>query len=150
MACPDTESWRRFGHAVPGEDLDAEFNNLRTLENDFLQDRVAMQEGDFTGIKGIPSQDMAMWVSMGPISDRTKEVLGASDLAIVEMRKQMVEAARRMAAEGVALGMTEPHLPHAKIASWQGIVPKSTDWRMLGVSEEEMKARTGEADQAAS
>ena len=150
VACPDTESWRRFAHAVPGEDLDGDFNNLRTLENDFLQDRAAMKEGDFTGIKGIPSQDMAMWVSMGPISDRTKEVLGASDLAIVEMRKQMVEAARRMAAEGVALGMTEPHLPHAKIASWQGIVPKSTDWRMLGVSEEEMKARTGEADQAAS
>jgi phthalate 4,5-dioxygenase oxygenase subunit len=64
-----------------------------------------MKEGDFTGIKGIPSQDMAMWVSMGPISDRTQEVLGASDLAIVEMRNQMVEAARRMAAESVALGV---------------------------------------------
>ena len=148
--CPDTETWRRFAHAMPGEDLDEDFTNRRTMENDYLQDREAMKEGNFTGIAGIPNQDVAMWVSMGPISDRTKEVLGASDLAIVEMRRMMIEAARRMETEGVALGATQPHVPHAKISSWQGIVAKSTDWRMLGVSEEEMKARAGNEDKTAS
>jgi phthalate 4,5-dioxygenase oxygenase subunit len=70
-----------------------------------------------------------MWVSMGTIADRTRDVLGASDLAIVEFRKLMVEAAARMRDDGVALGTVEPRTPHAAIASWQGIIPKTTDWR---------------------
>ena len=42
-----------------------------------------MKLGDFTGIRGIPNQDIAMWETMGPIADRSRERLGASDLAIV-------------------------------------------------------------------
>ena len=38
-----------------------------TLANDFRQDRQAMKDGNFTGIEGIPNQDMAMWTSMGRI-----------------------------------------------------------------------------------
>jgi phthalate 4,5-dioxygenase oxygenase subunit len=88
-----------------------------------------MKDGNFTGIPGIPNQDIAMWVSMGTIADRTRDVLGASDLAIVEFRKLMVEAAARMRDDGVAIGTVEPRIPHARIASWQGIIPKTTDWR---------------------
>jgi phthalate 4,5-dioxygenase len=127
--CPDTETWRKFAHAQVGVDLDGNYNSLRTLENDFGQDRAAMKEGNFTGIPGIPNQDIAMWVSMGTIADRTRDVLGASDLAIVEFRKLMVEAAARMRDDGVALGTVAPRTPHAAIASWQGIIPKTTDWR---------------------
>ncbi len=90
----DQEAWRKFNVAQPGIDLDAGFNNLRTRENDYGQDRDAMKLGDFTGISGIPNQDIAMWETMGPIADRTRERLGASDLAVVEFRDLMVEAAR--------------------------------------------------------
>ena len=45
-----------------------------------------MKRGDWTGIKGIPAQDMAMWESMGPITDRTADHLGASDLAVAQFR----------------------------------------------------------------
>ena len=38
-----------------------------------------MKAGNFTGITGIPNQDIAMWETMGPIADRTSERLGASD-----------------------------------------------------------------------
>lgn len=131
-ACPDTESWRKFNHARVGIDLDEDYACRRTLENDFLQDRQAMAAGNFTGIKGIPNQDIAMWVSMGPIVDRTRDRLGASDLAIVEFRRLMVEAAAQVRDGGPALGTTEPRVPHVEIASWQGIVPKTTDWRELG------------------
>ena len=65
-----------------------------------------MKLGDFTGIKGIPNQDIAMWETMGPIADRTKERLGASDLAVVEFRKLMVDAARADARQG------HRHRPH--------------------------------------
>ncbi len=73
------EAWRKFNTAQVGIDLDANYSNLRTRENHYCQDRQAMKLGDFTGIKGIPNQDIAMWESMGPIADRTRERLGASE-----------------------------------------------------------------------
>jgi phthalate 4,5-dioxygenase len=101
-------------------------------DNDFLQDRSAMKLGDFTGIRGIPMQDMAMWETMGPIADRGRERLGASDLAIVEFRRIMVEAARRFAAGGPAIGASELRVSKAELRSFEGIVAKGTDWRALG------------------
>jgi phthalate 4,5-dioxygenase len=128
----EQEAWRKFNVAQPGIDLDRSFQNLRTRENNYLQDRQAMKLGDFTGIKGIPNQDIAMWVTMGPIADRTKERLGASDLAVVEFRRLMVDAAREMRERGIALGTTEPAIRHVNIRSFEGVVPKSADWRTVG------------------
>jgi phthalate 4,5-dioxygenase len=138
----DQEAWRRFNHAQPGTDLDEDFTNRRTRENDYLQDRNAMKLGSFTGIPGIPNQDIAMWETMGRtgISDRTRERLGASDIAVIQFRRIMIEAARQVAAGGPALGRTAPHLPHAKISSFEGVVPKTADWRTLGVAAEELAA----------
>lgn len=139
--CPDTKTWRAFGHATPGVDLNEDYSNKRHLGNDFLQDRAAMAEGDFTGIPGIPNQDIAMWTSMGAIIDRTREVLGASDIAVVEFRRIMVAAAREVAAGGDAIGTTEPRIPPTRIASYQGVVSKQTNWRELGAAEEELAVR---------
>jgi phthalate 4,5-dioxygenase oxygenase subunit len=87
---------------------------------------------------------------------RTKERLGASDIAIVQFRRVMVDAVRRFAAGEPAIGTTSPHVPLAKIRSFEGIVPKTTNWRTLAASEEEL-AMLGDAadapqprDQAAS
>jgi phthalate 4,5-dioxygenase oxygenase subunit len=131
------EAWRKFCGAQVGIDLDENYRKVRTLENRFLQDRQAMKLGDFTGIKGIPAQDMAMWESMGPISDRTQDNLGLSDIAVVQFRRQMIGAAKRMKEDGSAIGTAEPRVPHVKLTSFEGIVPKTTDWRTLGVSEGE-------------
>lgn len=128
---PDPEKWRTFNCALPGVDLDTKWRSVRTLDNDFQQDRAAMAEGNFTGIKGIPNQDIAMWVSMGPRVDRSTDILGASDLAIVEFRRLMVDAARRVAAGGPAIGTEAPVVPQAKIASCEGVYPKDVDWRTL-------------------
>jgi phthalate 4,5-dioxygenase oxygenase subunit len=133
----DVEAWRKFCGAQPGIDLDDRWRKKRTWDNFYLQDRAAMKLGDFTGIRGIPMQDMAMWETMGGIADRSKERLGASDLAIVEFRRIMVDAARAFTAGGAAIGTQEPRVPQAKLRSYEGIVPKSTDWRTLGVAPEE-------------
>ena len=127
------ESWRRFCAATPGVDLDENFRKKRNLANRYLQDREAMKRGDFTGIKGIPTQDMAMWESMGPIVDRSRDKPGSSDVAVVQFRRMMVNAAKRVAEGAPAIGTTEPRIAHVKLASFEGIVPKSTDWRTLGV-----------------
>ena len=133
----DQEAWRKFNVAQPGIDVDRGFQNMRTRSNNYRQDRNAMKLGDFTGIKGIPNQDIAMWVTMGPIADRTKERLGASDLAVVEFRRLMVDAARDMRDKGTAIGTAEPRVPHTRIRSFEGIVPKSTNWRSFTVASEE-------------
>ena len=134
-ACPSTEEWRKFNHTRPGLDLDEMWRPHRRPENRFGQDRQAMKLGNFTGVKGIPNQDLVMWVSMGPIVDRSRDVLGASDLAIVEFRRLMVDAARRVAEGGPAIGTEEPRVPQATIASREGVYPREVDWRTLGTEE---------------
>jgi len=76
---------------------------------------------------------------MGAIAQRHQERLGASDIAIVEFRKQMVEAAQAFAAGAPAIGTEEPRVPHAELRSFEGIVPKSLDWRDLGKSAVEIE-----------
>jgi phthalate 4,5-dioxygenase oxygenase subunit len=93
----DQEAWRKFNVAQPGIDLDEDYRNRRTRANDYLQDRNAMKLGDFTGIRGIPNQDIAMWESMGPIADRTRERLVASDRGIALLRKLLFEQLERVA-----------------------------------------------------
>lgn len=135
--CPGTETWRAFNHARPGIDLDELWRPVRTRESDFGQDRQAMKLGSFSGIRGIPNQDIAMWVSMGEIVDRTDDTLGASDLAIVEFRRLMVEAARAVADGAAAIGTAEPRVPHARIRSVEGVHEKSVDWRTLATPDDE-------------
>ena len=97
-----------------------------------------MKRGSHTGIAGIPNQDIAMWETMGPIADRSRERLGASDMAIVQFRRIMIEAARRVRDGGPAIGTSPGRVPHVKLRSFEGIVPKTTQWTTLGVADEEL------------
>jgi len=125
---PDTATWRKFLGQTVGVDLDATYRPLRNRENNFWQDRAAMKAGNFTGITGFPNQDVAMWITMGPIADRTHERLGASDLAIVEFRKLMLDALHAFQSGGNAIGTNELTVPPS-VCAFQAIIPKTTDWR---------------------
>lgn len=125
---PETETWRRFLRQIVGVDLDREYRPLRNWDNRFWQDREAMKGGNFTGIKGFPNQDIAMWVTMGAIADRTRERLGASDLAIVEFRRRMVDAVRAFQRGEPPIGTGESAAPDT-VCAFQTILPKTTDWR---------------------
>ena len=122
------DAWRRFCAAEVGPDLEADFTKKRNLANNFQQDRAAMKAGDFTGIAGIPMQDMAMWESMGPIADRSEDHLGASDVAIIQFRRQMVAAAKACASGEPAIG-TQSASRTVDLASFEGVVPRAADWR---------------------
>jgi len=125
---PDTDTWRKFLGQQLGPDLDPTYRPLRNRTNMFWQDRAAMKAGNFTGITGFPNQDIAMWLTMGPIADRTHERLGASDQAIVEFRKQMLQAVQAFAKGEPAIGTGDKRIPK-EICAYQAIVPKTTDWR---------------------
>lgn len=129
---PETETWRKFLRQTVGVDLDEQYRPLRTRDNGFWQDRQAMRAGNFTGITGFPNQDVAMWVTMGPIVDRSRDRLGASDLAVVEFRRQMVEAVRSFQQGQPPIGTGEAATPEW-VCAFQSIVPKTTDWRDYSV-----------------
>ena len=78
-----------------------------------------------------------MWESMGPIADRSQERLGASDIAIVQFRRLMLDAVRHFESTDKPIGLVEPHLPQCKLRSYQGVVEKSVPWRTLGASSQE-------------
>jgi len=134
------EAWRKFCAATVGEDLNPDFTKKRTLANRYEQDRQAMKLGDFTGIKGIPTQDMAMWESMGSIADRSKDHPGSSDMAVVQFRRMMLSAVKKFQQTGAVIGAGKDRIAHAQLASFEGLVPKSTDWKTLGVPQEEAPA----------
>jgi phthalate 4,5-dioxygenase oxygenase subunit len=73
---------------------------------------------------------MAMWESMGPISDRSEDHFGSSDLAVAQFRRMMVAAAKKFQEGAPAIG-AQKSVRYAELASFEGIVPKSTDWRTL-------------------
>jgi len=130
---PDTATWRKFLGQTVGVDLDPTYRPLRNRANGFWQDRAAMKAGNFTGITGFPNQDIAMWITMGPIADRSRDRLGASDLAIVEFRRQMLDAVRAFRRGEPAIGTGALRIPKT-VCAFQAIVPKTTDWRAFATT----------------
>lgn len=133
------DAWRRFCVMQPGVDVDDAFRPLhRRAHNNYLQNRAAMKAGDFTGLPGIPNQDIAMWESMGAIADRSAERLGASDIAVIQFRRVMLDALTRLEQGAGTIGHVEPHMPQATLRSYQGIVPKTQNWWLLGAVDEDL------------
>ena len=59
-------------------------------------DRHVQRTHSFTGIRGINNQDRAIVESMGPVCDRWNEHLGTSDIAVIAMRRRMLDAVRAL------------------------------------------------------
>jgi phthalate 4,5-dioxygenase oxygenase subunit len=116
-----------------GVDIDEDFRKVRTPDNLWLQDRGAMERGEsFSGIFGVTTEDIAVQESMGPIYDRTKEHLGASDIAVIRMRRLMLDAAARFRDDGAPpLGLGEP-VSYAQIRAEERIIPRSESWELVG------------------
>jgi phenylpropionate dioxygenase-like ring-hydroxylating dioxygenase large terminal subunit len=77
-----------------GAPVDENYKPLANKSNDFLFDRERQRTYNFSGIVATGNQDMAAQVSMGAITDRTKERLGVTDVGIIEMRKLLLNAAK--------------------------------------------------------
>ena len=100
---------KRSGMAARRRSRPAEYRKIRSQANNWLQDRAAMEGGSFTGIHGVNNEDIAMQESMGPIFDRTKEHLGTSDVAVIRMRRIMLDGVRAFVEDGAPpVGLAEP------------------------------------------
>jgi phthalate 4,5-dioxygenase oxygenase subunit len=127
----DEAATRKLHHLEPGVDLDRNCVKLANESNWYLQDRARMKAGDWTGIQGFTNQDMACQESMGPITDRTQEHLGTSDIAIIRMRRRMLEAVKRFQSGEPLIGH-DPTIDWGRVKSEQLIMPVHQPWQSLG------------------
>ncbi len=126
-----TDAMREKMRGRPGIDVDERWFKRSGAGDWFLQDRAAMKAGDWSGIAGIPMQDMACQESMGPIVDRTGEHLGTSDIAIIRMRRRMLESVQRFSGGEAPIGLEMP-LPYERMRSEQKIIPIDQPWQSVG------------------
>ena len=78
-----------------------------TADNRFGQDRARMNE-TWSGLAGLVPEDASIGVSMGPIVERHKEVLVASDAAVVRLRNRFLDSLQMMESGEDPLGLRIP------------------------------------------
>jgi phthalate 4,5-dioxygenase len=102
------------------------FKLKRNLSNDHMIDR-ALQKKTFTGITGIATQDIALQEGMGPIVDRSKELLVGSDAAIVAMRRMLLAATHAVERGEDPPGLDPERTRHVR--GHDSVIPIGVDWR---------------------
>jgi len=104
----DAERTAYAGGAAIHSEVDDRYAPIRRRANDYLIDRDLQKRESFTGIKGISEQDAAIQDSQGRIHDRTREMLGPTDLGVVRFRALMLGAARALKAGTPPAAATNP------------------------------------------
>ena len=78
------------GHGVHSENIPGTFRPAANKDNDYLIDREAQKRGEtYSGVTGIAMQDASLQESMGPIADRTKEMLVSADCGIIKASQKL-------------------------------------------------------------
>lgn len=111
------------GHGVHNQFVPGTFRPLQNKDNDYMMDREAQKRGEtFSGVKGIAMQDASLQESMGPIVDRTKERLVATDVGIMKARQMLRKAALALRDDGVVPPGVDP--AHHRIRSVAIVLPE--------------------------
>jgi hypothetical protein len=105
------------------------YGDVRTAanrDNDYFMDWDAHRTRMFCGIPGFGVQDQAIQESQGPIVDRSRERLGTSDTAIIQVRKRLMNAARAFHERGEAAPGGDPRSFCVRSASV--VLKPDEDW----------------------
>jgi hypothetical protein len=98
------------------------FRPLANKDNDYLIDRAAQKRGrTYSGVAGFAIQDSSLQESMGPIIDRSRENLVATDKGIVMARRRLLRAAKALLDSGTAPPGVEP--AHQRVRSASVVLP---------------------------
>ena len=115
---------------IPGVDIDQNFHMMRNRENNWLQDRAAMEAGQSaSGLRGVQVEDAVIQESMGPIYDRSMEHLGTTDIAVVRMRSLLLRSVRGFVREEkTPLGLNKK-IPYERLRGEEAIISRETTWQ---------------------
>ena len=132
---PEERAKLANGHGIIAQ-VDEQYHGIRKRANDYLIDRNAQANETFSGVRGLAEQDAMIQESQGPVADRTREHLTATDAAVVKFRRTVLDGARKAAA---GESISAPHhadLYHSRPGSW--IVASGTSF------EDVMRERFGD------
>ena len=115
------------GFMTPTSDPRTRWRPVANRDNDYLMDRQAQRTRRFSGIPPVKLQDVAMTESMGTVMNRTKEHLGTTDAAIIQMRRSMLRAAAALRDFGTTpAGVDDPSI--FRVRSATAVLPKRANW----------------------
>jgi phthalate 4,5-dioxygenase len=130
----------RDGHGVHSENIPGTFRPVANKDNDYLIDREAQKRGDtYSGVKGIAMQDASLQESMGPIVDRTKEMLVSADTGIIKARQKLKRAAEALRDKGITPPGVDP--AHHRVRSAAVVLPR--DASFVEACREDLSVRHG-------
>ncbi len=122
---------RTLAQVGRGAGFTRDYKPFQNKSNRYMQDRESMKTRSYSGIDGVPIQDVYAVEGAGAIQDRTKEHLVSSDIAIVAQRKLLQKAIK-----DVQNGQDPPHVIREanqnrfpNLLIYVGVVPNSMDWK---------------------
>ncbi len=96
------------------------------------QNRDLMKRGHATGFpQHLGTEDFAMFISQGPIVDRTDEQLCSADGAVIRVRQALLKSVREFLAGRTPTLADSPALDYRAIRSVGGVIAADADWRSL-------------------
>ncbi|HET6190091.1 MAG TPA: Rieske 2Fe-2S domain-containing protein [Trebonia sp.] len=112
-----------------------------TRENDYNISRVAQKGTSYSGIADFRSQDAMATETAGPVFDRTREHLGSTDVALIRFHRQLLRAAKGLAAaSGDAAAVGLPALGGSgdfrAIRGAEKVLADGEDWLVLGTDDD--------------
>ena len=110
------------------------FEPVANRANDYLLDREKQRTENFTGMRGIREEDIAVQEDQygGPIANRTKEHLGTSDAGVIALRRRLFNVVRNLQAG------QEPPEPHCggayRVHPTASLVPREVSFEKVACS----------------
>jgi phthalate 4,5-dioxygenase oxygenase subunit len=99
-------------------------------DNRWGQDRELMQSGHYTGFgRSLLEEDAAVQTSMGPILDRTKEKLSSSDVAVVQLRRMLLDAVEAAGAGQLPPGSARSPEPVRFRNAFEALLDEGQRWQ---------------------
>jgi phthalate 4,5-dioxygenase oxygenase subunit len=101
------------------------FKSYRNRENNWLIDREVQKNETFSGVEGVNQQDRAVLESMGPIVDRSKEDLCATDTAVIAARELLLQATKTVLDGGDPPGADDSYY---NLRAIEKVLPDGVYW----------------------
>ena len=95
------------------------------------QDRAAMARGHWSGFHHVNTEDFAVTLSMGPITDRTEEYLNSGDRGVIRARKQLLDAVKASLAGAPLELARHDEIPYPAIRAAAAVQTTADDWRVI-------------------
>ncbi|MFZ0841004.1 MAG: RHO alpha subunit C-terminal catalytic domain-containing protein [Xanthobacteraceae bacterium] len=101
-------------------------------DDNWGQNRDVMNRGHFSGFpQHLATEDFAMFMSQGEIFDRSEEQLCDADLAIVRLRRVILQTVRQYQQTHRVEAAVDGTIDYASIVSIGGVLSSEANWRSL-------------------